>query len=163
MAVGHIVPGGAADLDGRIRSGDEIVSVEGFSVLKASHQQVVQLINAAAARGQVSLILRRCMHPQMLPVSSSYSVGMNNWATDSHHTMAVSNGNNGHTYDVTVQRTENEGFGFVIISSANKIGSTVGKHHMLNFIIMSVIYFHMFMYGVFNKRSLNQQKATIFS
>lgn len=130
--MGHIVPGGAADLDSRIRSGDEIVSVEGFSVLKASHQQVVQLINAAAARGQVSLILRRRMHSPMLPVNSGYSVGMNNWSSETHHalgnTMVVSNGNSGPTYDVTVNRTENEGFGFVIISSANKIGSTVGKY-----------------------------------
>lgn len=133
MAVGHIVPGGAADLDGRIRSGDEIVSVEGFSVLKASHQQVVQLINAAAARGQVNLILRRLVQPTaMVPVNSGYSVGINNWSGDSHHTLesslVVSNSNNGPTYDVTVQRTENEGFGFVIISSANKIGSTVGEY-----------------------------------
>lgn len=99
--------------------------------MKASHQQVVQLINAAAARGQVNLILRRRLQPAMVPVNSGYSVGMNNWSGEGHHnldsSMVVSNGNNGPTYDVTVQRTENEGFGFVIISSANKIGSTVGK------------------------------------
>jgi hypothetical protein len=29
-------------------------------------------------------------------------------------------------YDVTVTRRENEGFGFVIISSLNKVGSTIG-------------------------------------
>lgn len=34
----------------------------------------------------------------------------------------------GYPYDVTVTRRENEGFGFVIISSVNKIGSTIGKH-----------------------------------
>lgn len=33
----------------------------------------------------------------------------------------------GYPYDVTITRRENEGFGFVIISSLNKAGSTIGK------------------------------------
>lgn len=33
----------------------------------------------------------------------------------------------GYPYDVTVKRRENEGFGFVIISSLNKAGSTIGN------------------------------------
>lgn len=33
----------------------------------------------------------------------------------------------GYPYDVTVKRRENEGFGFVIISSLNKAGSTIGR------------------------------------
>ncbi|CAG9828732.1 unnamed protein product [Diabrotica balteata] len=127
VAVGHIVPGGAADGDGRIQSGDEIVSVEGYSVIKASHRQVVQLINAAAARGQVSLILRRRMNPQM-PINAGY------WSPENHSqlpavnmTLMPASSHLASTYEITVQRTENEGFGFVIISSANKIGSTIGR------------------------------------
>lgn len=97
VAIGHIVPGGAADMDGRISTADEILCVDGHSVVKASHHQVVQLMGAAAARGRVTLRLRRrIVHP--LP----------------------------HVYDVIVRRSENEGFGFVIISSVNKIGSTIG-------------------------------------
>ncbi|KAL1493343.1 hypothetical protein ABEB36_011415 [Hypothenemus hampei] len=119
VAVGQIVPGGAADLDGRMQTGDEIASVEGFSVLKAEHRQVVQLINAAAARGQVSLILRRRVFP------------VNYWPPENSSPAAVPlvspNPHPGSTYDVTVQRTESEGFGFVIISSVNKIGSTIGR------------------------------------
>ena len=30
-------------------------------------------------------------------------------------------------YDITVNRRENEGFGFVIISSVTKSGSTIGN------------------------------------
>ena len=30
-------------------------------------------------------------------------------------------------YDVTVSRLENEGFGFVIISSVSRAGSTIGR------------------------------------
>lgn len=101
VAVGHVVPGGAADLDGRINTGDEILSVDGHSVLKASHHQVVQLMGGAAARGRVTLCIRRRIHH--LPIQHAP------------------------TYDVVVNRSENEGFGFVIISSVNKAGSTIGK------------------------------------
>jgi hypothetical protein len=34
----------------------------------------------------------------------------------------------GYPFDVTVTRRENEGFGFVIISSVNKAGSTIGEN-----------------------------------
>ena len=33
----------------------------------------------------------------------------------------------GYPYDVIVSRRENEGFGFVIISSVTKAGSTIGE------------------------------------
>ncbi|KAJ8953266.1 hypothetical protein NQ318_015848 [Aromia moschata] len=122
VAVGHIVAGGAADLDGRIRSGDEIVSVEGLSVLKASHRQVVQLINVAAARGQVNLILRRRVYPPPPPTAAAAGPGyavaaVNGWPENppppgaAHHPLVVANSHPGPTYDATVQRTENEGFG----------------------------------------------------
>lgn len=127
--MGHIVTGGAADLDGKIRTGDEIVSVDGFSVLKASHRQVVQLMNAAANRGQVSLVLRRRAYPLTV---SSFSPGHGAIAisdylppSDSHTPVAP---HNNQTYDIVVHRNENEGFGFVIISSVNKIGSTIGEY-----------------------------------
>lgn len=122
--MGHIVSGGAADLDGRIRSGDEIISVDGISVLKASHRQVVQLMNAAANRGQVNLLLRRRMYTPLV-VGPPYP----NWPPENQlirtpHVPVVPSF--GQTYDITVQRQENEGFGFVIISSVNKAGSTIG-------------------------------------
>lgn len=109
VAVGHIVPGGAADLDGRLRTGDELLSVDGCTVVKASHRQVVRLMSAATARGQVSLILRR---RQPAPVL---------------HPPQFNQPPNPTAYDVTVTRAEHEGFGFVIISSVNKIGSTIGR------------------------------------
>ena len=40
VSIGHIVPGGAADLDGRLFSGDEIVAVDGSHVINTSHHQV---------------------------------------------------------------------------------------------------------------------------
>lgn len=124
--MGHIVAGGAADIDGRIRSGDEIVSVDGYSVLKASHRQVVQLINAAGARGQVHLILRRRNYPAM---NVPYASGMGSLSVHDYIPTSTygAPSHPAHTYDVVVSRNENEGFGFVIISSVNKVGSTIGK------------------------------------
>uniref|UniRef100_A0A336JYE8 CSON007412 protein n=1 Tax=Culicoides sonorensis TaxID=179676 RepID=A0A336JYE8_CULSO len=96
ITVGHIVPGGAADLDGRIRTGDEIIFINEISLNQASHQRVVQLMIEAGIQGHVALVVkRRAIH---------------------------------HPYDVYVTRHENEGFGFVIISSSSQIyGSTIGK------------------------------------
>uniref|UniRef100_A0A8C4VZE5 Membrane-associated guanylate kinase, WW and PDZ domain-containing protein 1 n=1 Tax=Gopherus evgoodei TaxID=1825980 RepID=A0A8C4VZE5_9SAUR len=42
--IGHIVPVGAADADGRLRSGDELICVDGTPVVGKSHQLVVQLM-----------------------------------------------------------------------------------------------------------------------
>lgn len=59
VSIGHIVPGGAADLDGRLCTGDEIVNVDSQSVLSTSHHHVVQLMGKAAANGHVTLGIRR--------------------------------------------------------------------------------------------------------
>jgi len=101
VSIGHIVPGGAADLDGRLFSGDEIVAVDGQSVVGASHHVVVGMMGHAGHRGQVALTVRR-RQPQ-----EGYREG--------------------YPYDVTVSRLENEGFGFVIISSVSRAGSTIGR------------------------------------
>ena len=45
VSIGHIVPGGAADVDGRLFSGDEIVAVDNTPVLNTSHHQVRFIIN----------------------------------------------------------------------------------------------------------------------
>merc|ERR1719208_206097 len=101
VSIGHIVPGGAADNDGRLFSGDEIVAVDGQSVMGASHHVVVGMMGHAAQRGQVALTVRR-RQPQ-----EGYREG--------------------YPYDVSVSRLENEGFGFVIISSVSRAGSTIGR------------------------------------
>ncbi|XP_032682313.1 membrane-associated guanylate kinase, WW and PDZ domain-containing protein 1-like isoform X1 [Odontomachus brunneus] len=114
VSVGHIVPGGAADLDNRLNTGDLIMSVDGESVMNSSHHHVVQLMIAAAQNGRVTLGIRRRINTQehlQENLQSSYGRQMNMQ----------------YPYDVTVTRMENEGFGFVIISSVNKAGSTIGR------------------------------------
>ncbi|XP_055503599.1 membrane-associated guanylate kinase, WW and PDZ domain-containing protein 1b isoform X7 [Leucoraja erinacea] len=57
--IGHIVPMAAADADGRLRTGDELICVDGTAVVGKSHQLVVQLMQQAAKQGHVNLTVRR--------------------------------------------------------------------------------------------------------
>ncbi|XP_076333110.1 membrane-associated guanylate kinase, WW and PDZ domain-containing protein 1-like isoform X2 [Tachypleus tridentatus] len=108
VSVGYIVPGGVADMDGRLHSGDEIIFVDSQAVFNESHHQVVQLVRNAALNGRVTLRIRR-------RVSSLEPLN---------HTKSTEKM---YPYDITLTRKENEGFGFVIISSVGKAGSAIGK------------------------------------
>ncbi|XP_047740391.1 membrane-associated guanylate kinase, WW and PDZ domain-containing protein 1 isoform X5 [Hyalella azteca] len=105
VSIGHIVSGGAADQDGTVLTGDEILAVNGESVVGASHHRAVTLMAAAATRGVVTLTLCRRQPPDLHNRSLELSF----------------------PYDITVTRREDEGFGFVIISSVTKSGSTIGR------------------------------------
>ena len=59
--MGAIVPGGAADVDGRLQVGDEITHINGFSVIDAPHHNVISAMGEAAAQGEVVLNIRRKM------------------------------------------------------------------------------------------------------
>ncbi|KFB53859.1 hypothetical protein ZHAS_00022299 [Anopheles sinensis] len=110
VTVGHIVPGGAADKDTRIATGDEILNINGVNVENASHHRVVQLMGEAGLRGQVTMILRRrqLTKPMVPPPPPPPP-------------------NPRYPYNVLVTRKENEGFGFVIISSSGQfLGSSIG-------------------------------------
>jgi len=61
--VGHVVPGGAAAVDGHLSPGDEITYVSGLCVVGASHRKVVQLMADAAHAGYVTLRVRRKARP----------------------------------------------------------------------------------------------------
>ena len=59
VSIGNITPGGAADADGRIRNGDELLYVDGQTVFGSSHRKVVDLMKDANEAGRVSLGIRR--------------------------------------------------------------------------------------------------------
>ncbi|XP_073812064.1 membrane associated guanylate kinase, WW and PDZ domain containing protein magi [Musca autumnalis] len=160
VTVGHIVPGGAADNDHRITTGDEILSIDGINVVNASHHKVVSLMGEAALRGQVTMILRRrtaaarppqqhhttilghqqqqhqhsMVPPHQMP-PMMFQQPMMHQDLQQHQQQALPLHLRNHPaaplrypYDVIVTRHENEGFGFVIISSSNQYyGSTIGK------------------------------------
>uniref|UniRef100_A0A667X1X0 Membrane associated guanylate kinase, WW and PDZ domain containing 3b n=1 Tax=Myripristis murdjan TaxID=586833 RepID=A0A667X1X0_9TELE len=57
--IGAIVPNGAAEKDGRLRAGDELIGIDGVMVKGRSHKQVLDLMTNAARNGQVMLTVRR--------------------------------------------------------------------------------------------------------
>lgn len=139
VSIGHIVEGGATEMDGRLRSGDEIVSVDNQHVMNCSHHHVVQLMGKAAANGRVTLGIRRKMPFKnqsnysvkkrtkrvytLLPLRKCANTIVSSFLVDN----AMLRPEVRYPYDVTINRQENEGFGFVIISSLNKAGSAIGR------------------------------------
>uniref|UniRef100_A0A5S6R650 Membrane-associated guanylate kinase, WW and PDZ domain-containing protein 2 n=1 Tax=Trichuris muris TaxID=70415 RepID=A0A5S6R650_TRIMR len=112
VRVGQLVPGGAASQDGRLRFNDEIVEIDGRCILNSGHQEAVDLMSDASRRGRVKLVVRR-RRTEKLPRSISMPLS--------------SKDARAYPFDVTVVRRENEGFGFVIISSVNRVGSAIGR------------------------------------
>lgn len=49
------MPGGAADLDGRIMTGDELISIDSQSTINTSHDYVINLMGQASRNGCVTL------------------------------------------------------------------------------------------------------------
>uniref|UniRef100_A0A8C6EHC2 Membrane-associated guanylate kinase, WW and PDZ domain-containing protein 1 n=1 Tax=Moschus moschiferus TaxID=68415 RepID=A0A8C6EHC2_MOSMO len=162
--IGHIVPLGAADTDGRLRSGDELICVDGTPVIGKSHQLVVQLMQQAAKQGHVNLTVRRKVvfaapkteNEVPSPASSHHSSNqpaslteekrtpqgsqnsLNTVSSGSGSTSGIGSGGGGGSgvvstvvqpYDVEIRRGENEGFGFVIVSSVSRpeAGTTFGN------------------------------------
>uniref|UniRef100_A0A8C4I6V7 Membrane associated guanylate kinase, WW and PDZ domain containing 1b n=1 Tax=Dicentrarchus labrax TaxID=13489 RepID=A0A8C4I6V7_DICLA len=153
--IGHIVKYGAADEDSRLRSGDELICVDGTAVVGKSHQLVVQLMQQAAKQGHVNLTVRRKTSYAVKaegdvppsPASSHHSstqapslteeIGkrtpqgsqnsLNTVSSGSGSTSGIGSGGggggaggSGNPYDVEIRRGENEGFGFVIVSSVSR-------------------------------------------
>ncbi|KJH43886.1 PDZ/DHR/GLGF domain protein [Dictyocaulus viviparus] len=115
LTVGQIVPGGAAAEDGRMLEGDEIVEIDGRPVEGVSHVEAVALLENAAHNKHVKLVVRR---PKMVGVLRQ----------SIHHDRPISGILSSHgEYDVTLTRTDMEGFGFIIISSLNRSGSTIAE------------------------------------
>uniref|UniRef100_A0A3P9M0P8 Membrane-associated guanylate kinase, WW and PDZ domain-containing protein 3 n=1 Tax=Oryzias latipes TaxID=8090 RepID=A0A3P9M0P8_ORYLA len=122
--IGAIVPYGAAEKDGRLRAGDELLCIDGIPVKGKSHKQVLELMTNAARNGHVMLTVRRRLAhadvageeangPQSQQVSSSPKMPRVEAPNSGQPTRPES-------FDVTLHRRDNEGFGFVILTSKNK-------------------------------------------
>ncbi|XP_023271433.1 membrane-associated guanylate kinase, WW and PDZ domain-containing protein 3 isoform X1 [Seriola lalandi dorsalis] len=130
--IGAIVPLGAAEKDGRLRAGDELLCIDGVPVKGKSHKQVLELMTNAARNGQVMLTVRRKLahsdgggeeegSQQPHQVASALvnsSPKMPRAEVPSALQQAQSP--RPECFDVTLQRKDNEGFGFVILTSKNK-------------------------------------------
>ncbi|XP_069734907.1 membrane-associated guanylate kinase, WW and PDZ domain-containing protein 2 isoform X13 [Phaenicophaeus curvirostris] len=157
ILIGAVIAMGSADRDGRLHPGDELVYVDGIPVAGKTHRYVIDLMHNAARNGQVNLTVRRKVLPTGEPcpengrspgsVSTHHSSPRSDYTTYANSNHAVSSSNatppegfasqNLQTSDVVIHRKENEGFGFVIISSLNRpeSGSTITVPHKIGRII----------------------------
>ncbi|XP_060230125.1 membrane-associated guanylate kinase, WW and PDZ domain-containing protein 2 isoform X3 [Meriones unguiculatus] len=157
ILIGAVIAMGSADRDGRLHPGDELVYVDGIPVAGKTHRYVIDLMHHAARNGQVNLTVRRkvlcggepCPENGRSPgsVSTHHSSPRSDYATyaNSNHAAPSSNasppeGFASHslqTSDVVIHRKDNEGFGFVIISSLNRpeSGATITVPHKIGRII----------------------------
>ncbi|CAF1948510.1 unnamed protein product [Rotaria magnacalcarata] len=126
VSVGRIVPNSPAYIDGRLRKGDEIIKIDGHSTIRASHERVVQLMQQAKDNQRVSLIVRRYLYPNNNELPNQYNrTDFDSYVPNDFRTNSINDNGIRH---VTLQKlNDNQSFGFVIISSQNKAGATVGK------------------------------------
>ncbi|KAL1772086.1 membrane-associated guanylate kinase, WW and PDZ domain-containing protein 3 isoform X2 [Sigmodon hispidus] len=118
--IGAIIPLGAAEKDGRLRAADELMCIDGIPVKGKSHKQVLDLMTTAARNGHVLLTVRRKIFygekqseddgPQAFTQNGSPRLNRAEPPTRPAQ----------EAYDVILQRKENEGFGFVILTSKSK-------------------------------------------
>ncbi|CAI5636241.1 unnamed protein product [Oreochromis niloticus] len=143
ILIGAIIEKSPADLDGRLRPGDELLFVDGIPVVGKPHRYVIDLMHGAARTGQVNLVIRRrvqaagesCPENGRSPgsVSTQHSSPRSDFtygnSTSTPQAPNAGMGNAGATSDgtsntqpsdVIISRKESEGFGFVIISSLNR-------------------------------------------
>uniref|UniRef100_A0A087YG97 Membrane associated guanylate kinase, WW and PDZ domain containing 2 n=2 Tax=Poecilia formosa TaxID=48698 RepID=A0A087YG97_POEFO len=141
IVIGAIIENTPAERDGRLRPGDELISVDKNVVAGKPHKYVIDLMHAAARNGQVSLTVRRRVQMPGEPcpvngrspgsVSTQHSSPRSDAAsapvpvtTNAPAATSAPEGTGLQTSDVVIHRKENEGFGFVIISSLNRPENT---------------------------------------
>nr|XP_046238844.1 membrane-associated guanylate kinase, WW and PDZ domain-containing protein 3 isoform X2 [Scatophagus argus] len=119
--IGAIVPSGAAEKDGRLRAGDELIGIDGVMVKGRSHKQVLDLMTNAARNGQVMLTVRRKViyreateeeAQEMTPVLVNGSPKLPR--------LPMPSALDHESFDITLHRKDTEGFGFVILTSKSK-------------------------------------------
>ncbi|XP_029681167.1 membrane-associated guanylate kinase, WW and PDZ domain-containing protein 2a isoform X4 [Takifugu rubripes] len=144
ILIGAIIEKSPADLDGRLRPGDELLFVDGIPVVGKPHRYVIDLMHGAARNGQVNLVIRRRLQaagePQngRSPCSAStqhssprsdFTYANSTGAAQTANAAAASDRAPASTQpsDVIISRKESEGFGFVIISSLNRPEAAVAN------------------------------------
>uniref|UniRef100_A0A8C2K233 Membrane-associated guanylate kinase, WW and PDZ domain-containing protein 3 n=1 Tax=Cyprinus carpio TaxID=7962 RepID=A0A8C2K233_CYPCA len=118
--IGAIIPQGAAEKEGRLRAGDELVGIDGITVKGKSHKQVLDLMTNAARNGQVLLSVRRkVIYKDALEDVGSGALTLVNGSPRLPRIQVPSIKDQG-SFDITLHRKDNEGFGFVILTSKSK-------------------------------------------
>ncbi|XP_028924246.1 membrane-associated guanylate kinase, WW and PDZ domain-containing protein 3 isoform X5 [Ornithorhynchus anatinus] len=121
--IGAIIPLGAAEKDGRLRAADELLCIDGIPVKGKSHKQVLDLMTTAARNGHVLLTVRRKIFYKEKPPEDDDAqtlISTQNGSPRMNRVDLQARTLPPEAYDVALQRKENEGFGFVILTSKNK-------------------------------------------
>nr|XP_030724936.1 membrane-associated guanylate kinase, WW and PDZ domain-containing protein 3 isoform X1 [Globicephala melas] len=121
--IGAIIPLGAAEKDGRLRAADELMCIDGIPVKGKSHKQVLDLMTTAARNGHVLLTVRRkIFYSEKQPEDDSFQAFLStqNGSPRLNRAEVPARPAPQEAYDVVLQRKENEGFGFVILTSKSK-------------------------------------------
>uniref|UniRef100_A0A8C7A0Q3 Membrane-associated guanylate kinase, WW and PDZ domain-containing protein 3 n=1 Tax=Nothoprocta perdicaria TaxID=30464 RepID=A0A8C7A0Q3_NOTPE len=120
--IGAIIPLGAAEKDGRLRAADELMCIDGVPVKGKSHKQVLDLMTSAARNGQVLLTVRRKIFfgGEKQPEEEESQPILGEKGSPRLNRVEFASQQSSEVYDVRLQRKENEGFGFVILTSKNK-------------------------------------------
>lgn len=133
------MPGGAADGDQRIATGDEILSIDGHNVVSPEFvQNELEARTTLCSNGNntfksISIKLKvQGSHHRVVQLMGE--AGLRGQVTMILRRKVIrplaSNQLLRYPYDVIVSRNENEGFGFVI-SSSQYYGSTIGEFLIL--------------------------------
>jgi len=111
VTIGAIVPGGAAEKEGTLKSGDRLLTVDGKRVTRLGHNEVISLMGSAARNNIVKLGIRRKVYKPN-----------NNRLQNTSNYVNVED-----IRPVRLERNSNEGFGFSILTSgdASKYAPTI--------------------------------------
>uniref|UniRef100_H2ZDG2 Uncharacterized protein n=1 Tax=Ciona savignyi TaxID=51511 RepID=H2ZDG2_CIOSA len=153
VTIGQIVKGGAADREGTLRTGDELLTVDGKKVTRIGHNQVIALMGNAARNAVVQLGIRRKetstvsskYEPQSVPTyvipalnrPQSRGPHLNPRVSSRPSSRGPPNPppQDNQPFDIVIHRREHEGFGFVIISSVKTTASGFQAPHKIGRII----------------------------
>ncbi|XP_023673575.1 membrane-associated guanylate kinase, WW and PDZ domain-containing protein 2-like isoform X2 [Paramormyrops kingsleyae] len=159
ILIGAVIEQSPAERDGRLRPGDELVAVDGVTVAGRAHRHVIDLMHAAARNGEVRLTVRRRVPGtgERCPENGGSPRAMSTHQSSPKSESGVLPGNRSNapppgpgssppegsvphspqSSEVIIQRKENEGFGFVIISSLTRPESsaTITVPHKIGRII----------------------------
>ena len=82
-----ISPSGPAAKDGRIKSGDRIIAIDGHSLEGLAHHLAVEMIRDAPG-SSVQLMLSQAINPIVDPTHSSQDIHPDNKPSSSHHILS---------------------------------------------------------------------------
>uniref|UniRef100_H2ZDG8 PDZ domain-containing protein n=1 Tax=Ciona savignyi TaxID=51511 RepID=H2ZDG8_CIOSA len=138
VTIGQIVKGGAADREGTLRTGDELLTVDGKKVTRIGHNQVIALMGNAARNAVVQLGIRR-KETSTAALNRPQSRGphLNPRVSSRPSSRGPPNPppQDNQPFDIVIHRREHEGFGFVIISSVKTTASGFQAPHKIGRII----------------------------